>query len=150
VVASLGDFLPARSLLAADAEQLRRVLDDYTIAHFTVARAFLRELQAVGGKYIFINGPLAFQPWPDSAADLVSIATAAQHMLFRALSQELAAGPAEVLELVVYTYVRRRETQPGSAVSAEAIGRYVSDLLFDDSQRRHGESIHLRTAEQAA
>lgn len=142
VVASLGHFAPTRSLADADPGALRAVLEDYPVAHHSVARAFLPVMS--GGVYLFINGPLAFAPWKGSGAHLVSVATAAQHMLFRALAQELAGGSTAIAELVVHTYVRRRETQPGSAVPADAVGAYVCHLL-DRGSSIHGSSVRLES-----
>ena len=148
VIATLGGFQPARSLLTVDASVLRQVLDSYLIANFHAARAFLPLLLQTPGKYIWLNGPLAFQPWKNSAAGLVSVATAGQHMLFSALAQELEESKAELIELVIYAYVRNRETQPGSAIKAEAVGEYVAQLLGDVA-RRAGESIHFRANDVA-
>lgn len=140
VVASLGHFAPARSLADTDPAALRGVLEDYPVAHLSVARALLPVMS--GGVYLFINGPLAFEPWKGSGAHLVSVATAAQHMLFRALAQELTGGNIAVAELVVHTYLRRRETQPGSAVPGDAVGAYVCHLLERGSSI-HGRSLQL-------
>ena len=150
VVATLGGFVPAPSLLTADPENLRTALEHYAVAHFSVARTFLPRLRADGGRYVFVNGPLAFGPWKGSGAGLVSIATAAQQMLFRVLAQELEETPVEVLELVTHAFVRERETQPGSPLPAEAVGRYVAYLLSDASPNLHGQSVHLRSMDLLA
>ncbi len=147
VVATIGSFLPARSLLATDSDALQQVLDNYIIANFHAARAFLPSFRTTAGKYVWLNGPLAFQPWKNSAAGLVSIATAGQHMMFRALAQELEGTSAELIELVIYAYVRNRETQPGSAVSADAVGEHIAQLLGDAAGKHAGQSIHLRSAD---
>lgn len=145
VVASLGRFLHAPSLLEATAAELRQALDSYTVAHFMMARSFLPRLAAEGGSYLFINGPLAFQPWKDAGAHLVSIATAGQHMLFRALAQQLEGSSARVSELVIYSFVRERKTQPGSALAAESVGEFAAHLLRPGSLVRHGQTIHLKS-----
>ena len=147
VIATLGGFLPARSLLSVEPAALQQVLDSYVIANFHAARAFLPMVVNTSGKYIWLNGPLAFQPWKNSAAGLVSVATAGQHMLFRALAQELEDSQAELIELVIYAYVRNRATQPGSAASAEAVGEYAAQLLSDVAGRHAGQSIHFRADE---
>lgn len=144
VVASLGRFASVPSLVTANDDDLRNVFDDYTIAHLKVARAFLPLLQRGGGSHVFINGPLAFAPWKDAGAGAVSVATAAQHMLFRSLAQELEGGSVELVELVVYSFVRGRETQQGSALPAEAVGEYAADIVARPG-RRHGQTIHLRS-----
>ncbi|HEX6177777.1 MAG TPA: SDR family NAD(P)-dependent oxidoreductase, partial [Thermoanaerobaculia bacterium] len=56
VVASLGTFIPAPSLLKASVADLDEVLHDYVRAHFAVAQRFLPALVEKRGTYIFING----------------------------------------------------------------------------------------------
>jgi 3-oxoacyl-[acyl-carrier protein] reductase len=145
VVSALGRFVPAESLLDADPALLRAALDDYPMAHFRVARALLPKMTR--GTFVFINGPLAFDPWESSGAHLVSVATAAQHMLFRALSQEVGGSDRAVVELVVHTFVRDRETQPGSTLPVEAVGAYVGHLLERAPSSVHGSSVRLDSTE---
>ena len=144
VVATIGSFLPARSLLTTDSSSLQHVLDNYLVANFHAARAFLPRFRDKPGKYVWLNGPLAFQPWKNSAGGLVSIAAAGQHMMFRALAQELEGTRAELIELVIYAYVRNRETQPGSAVSAHEVGQHIAQLLSETDCKHAGQSIHMR------
>lgn len=145
VFATLGRFTPAPTLLESNTDTLQQVLRDYLTAHYAVARAFLPRMRNGQSKYVFVNGPLAFEPWEHTASGLVSIATAAQHMLFRALALELKAASPQLIELVIYSFVRNRETQPGASVSGEAVGAYAADLLAGVAQAGHGESIHLRS-----
>ena len=146
VVASLGTFIPAASLLSAAGADLDKVLNDYVRAHFEVARRFLPGLIETRGTYIFINGPLAFETRPEWGAGLVSIATAAQHMLFRALAQELGPTGVRIAEVVNYAFIRERRTQPGSAVTAEAAGAFVADLIAHSEHDIHGQTIHADAA----
>jgi NAD(P)-dependent dehydrogenase (short-subunit alcohol dehydrogenase family) len=150
IVAALGDYVATPSLLEATREQLGRALDTSVVAHFQAARTFTPLLMEAGGTYIFVQGPLAFGLWPGSGGDLVSIATAGQHMLFRAVAQELSGSPARVLELVTYAFIRDRQTQPGSPLTGEAVGAYTAHLVTGDGSGRHGETIHLREPEQLA
>ena len=102
VVATLGGFVDAPSILAAPLEDLERAVQGYLYAHFVVARTFLPSLARTGGAYISINGPLASAPmFPGTG--LVSIATAAQAMLARVLMQEMAETKARVNEVVIYS-----------------------------------------------
>lgn len=145
-LASLGAFVPAPSLLEADPDDLQRAIDGYLHSHFMVARTLLPILRESGGTYVFVQGPLAFEPWPESSADLVSIATAGQHMLFRALSQELDESPARVVELVNHAFIRNRQAQPSSPIPGEAVGAYAAYLLSGEAGAEiHGESVHLRS-----
>lgn len=150
VLASLGNFVTIPSLLAADADDLRRVLDGYLLSHFAVARTFLPGLEDTGGTYLFLQGPLAFELHPELGTDLISIATAAQHMLFRALAGEFDDSPAHVVELVSHAFIRDKQTQPGSPLSGEAVGAYAAYLLSGAGEGLHGQSIHLRSPEQLA
>lgn len=99
VVASLGSFVAAPSLLAASRAVLERVLADYLVAHFVVARTFIPLLASTGGSYLFINGPLAFAP--SRGSGLVSVATAGQAMLAATIVEETKHSLARVNELIV-------------------------------------------------
>jgi NAD(P)-dependent dehydrogenase (short-subunit alcohol dehydrogenase family) len=150
VVASVGDYVAAPALLDARTFELQRALDASLIAHFVIARTFLPVLRDAGGTYVFLQGPLAFELYPGYGGDLVSIATAAQHMLFRALAQQVAESRASVVELVGHMYIRDRQTQPTSPLSGEELGAFVADLIAGAGQQAHGQSIHLRSPEQLA
>jgi NAD(P)-dependent dehydrogenase (short-subunit alcohol dehydrogenase family) len=150
VVASVGDYVAAPSLLDARTAELQRALDTATLAHFVIARTFLPPLRDSGGTYVFLQGPLAFELYPGYGGDLVSIATAAQHMLFRALAQQVAESPASVVELVGHMLIRDRQTQPTSPLSGEEVGAVVAYIIAGAGQEAHGQSIHLRSHEQLA
>lgn len=150
-LASLGTFVTTTSLLGASVDGLKQALDGFLVAHFMVARTFLPILEDSRGTYVFLQGPLAFEPWENSGADLVSIATAGQHMLFRALVQELAGSPVQVTELVSHAFIRDRQTQPSSLLPGEAVGAYAAYLLSGAAgEEIHGQSIQLRSLEQLA
>jgi NAD(P)-dependent dehydrogenase (short-subunit alcohol dehydrogenase family) len=150
VVASVGDYVAAPSLLDARTAELQRALDTATLAHFAIARTFLPPLTDSGGTYVFLQGPLAFELYPGLGGDLVSIATAAQHMLFRALAQQVAESRASVVELVGHMLIRDRQTQPSSPLSGEEVGAVVAYLIAGAGHEAHGQSIHLRSPEQLA
>jgi len=122
VVASLGSFVAAPSLLAASRATLDRVLADYLVAHFVAARTFIPFFAKTGGSYVFINGPLAFAPKPGSG--LVSIATAGQAMLVDVLVRETESSLARVSELVVNVGVGW-----GSADETRRNGERVADAV---------------------
>lgn len=150
VFATLGRFTPAPSLLQSSIGTLEQVLRDYITTHYAVARAFLPRMRAAKSKYVFINGPLAFETWENTASGFVSVATAGQQMLFRALAQELKADPVQLVELVVHSFLRNRETQPGAVVTGEDVGAYAADLVAGALRASHGETIHLVTGEAAS
>jgi 3-oxoacyl-[acyl-carrier protein] reductase len=145
VVAALAAFRPGTPLMDAAPSQLRQILEGHLLAHFVFARAFLPRLRLPGSKYVFVNGPLAFDPGPGCALGLVATATAGQHIVFRALADELEQSPAKLLELVVHASVRDGETQSGGGISGEDIGAWTVRLLCDVEPARHGQSIHLRS-----
>jgi len=147
VVASVGDFVTAPSLLDARTDDLQRALDGYLLSNFAIARTFLPGLRDFGGTYVLLQGPLAFDLYPGFDADLISVATAAQHMLFRALAQELAGSRVRVVELVAHALIRERQTQPESPLSGEALGESVAHLLSADDEI-HGRSIRLSSPDQ--
>jgi NAD(P)-dependent dehydrogenase (short-subunit alcohol dehydrogenase family) len=148
VVASLGDFVSTPALLQAGHDDLKRAVDAYLLAPFSVARTFLPDLSDSGGAFVFLQGPLAFELYPGYDADLISIATAAQHMLFRALAQELDESPAHVVELVSHAYIRDWQTQPGSPLTGEQLGAFVAHLVGGAAETERGKSIQLRAPEQ--
>lgn len=148
VVAAMGDFVTAPSLLDAGADDLRQAVEAYLLSNFIAARTFLPQLQRSGGTYVLLQGPLAFEPYPGLGADLVSIATAGQHMLFRSLAQQAAGSRARVVELVIHAYIRDRQTQPQSPLSGEAVGDYAAHLLANAGPELNGKSIELRSPEQ--
>lgn len=149
VVASVGDFVTTPSLLEASKDELQRALDGYLIANLLVARTFAPSLTESGGTYLLMQGPLAFELHPEVDAHLISIATAGQHMLFRALAQELDETPAHVVELVIHAFLRDRQTQPGSPLSGEEVGAFATHLLAS-GEEIHGQSIERRSSEQLA
>jgi NAD(P)-dependent dehydrogenase (short-subunit alcohol dehydrogenase family) len=149
VVASVGDFVKAPSLLEARTDEVQRAVDGYLLSNFAIARTFLPVLRSSGGTYVLLQGPLAFDLYPGLGADLISVATAAQHMLFRALAEELAGSRARVVELVVHALIRDGQTQPGSPLSGEDLGESVAHVLSAD-EGIHGRSIRLSSPDQVA
>lgn len=143
VISTLGGFIPAPSLLSVEVKKLHSVMDNYLYAHFAVARLFLPLFKENGGTFVFVNGPLALEPW--DGAGLVSISTAAQQMLFKVLAKELEDTKAVVSELMTYAFIRNRETQPSSNVSGEAVGALASWMVSDNASDIHGQTIHLST-----
>ena len=148
VVASLGGWVNAPSLLGATRADLVRALDNYVVAHFTLAHRFLPVLAEHGGaSYTLINGPSASTTWPGSA--LVSVATAAQAMLARALlAEDGLKGRVEITELVIHpsAYIGPDATTPGSGVDGWAVGRYVAGLMAGRVAR--APTLHLESPEQ--
>jgi NAD(P)-dependent dehydrogenase (short-subunit alcohol dehydrogenase family) len=143
VVASLGSFAAAPSLLAASRALLERVLADYLVAHFVVARTFVPVVASSGGSYLFINGVLAFAPMPGSG--LVSVATAGQAMLADAIMQETKSSGARVNELVVNIGVGW-----GSADETRRNGQRVAAAAANIAMgKAAGQRIQLADAEYA-
>jgi 3-oxoacyl-[acyl-carrier protein] reductase len=143
IVASLGGFVGAPSVLSAPLEDLERAVQGYLYSHFVVARTFLPSLVDAGGAYVFINGPLAWSPvFPGSG--LVSIASAAQAMLARVLMKETAETGARVNELVIYSAFGWADAEQRNTVTGEDIGQYVAYLVGDAGRGIRGETIHLK------
>lgn len=145
-ISSLGRFIPAPSLLTVEMQDMRTVMENYFYAHFAVARLFLPLFKEEEGTFVFVNGPLAFKP--RQGAGLVTVSTAAQQMLFKALAQELKETKATVSELMTYAFIRNRQTQPQSNVSGEAVGALASWMVSAEATGIHGETIHLNTMEK--
>jgi NAD(P)-dependent dehydrogenase (short-subunit alcohol dehydrogenase family) len=149
VVASLGRWTSAPSILAATRADLVEVLEHYLVAHFVVARTFLPALVGRRGSYTFINGPSAFVTWPGSG--LVSIATAAQAMLARALAAEAGVGEAvRITDLVVHpsAWIGPEPAADGGPIDGAAVGRYVAALVAGIAV--DGPTVHLESPGQLA
>ena len=146
-VASLspGSFVGAPSILKAPIADLRRVLDGYLTAHFTVAQSVIPALERLGGSYVTIDGLLAFESYPGTG--LVSVATAGQAMLARVLMQELAESRVRVNELVLYSSFGSGYEHENVITGAD-IGNYVAYLLSSRAAGVRGQSIHLKSREQ--
>lgn len=148
VVASLGRYRNAPSLLGAARAELVEVLEDYVVAHFMVARTFIPVLER-GGSYVMINGPSASTTWAGSG--LVSTATAAQAMLARVLAEEVShAGALRFTELVIHPsgYIGPDDAPGSGPLDGAAVGRYVANLLA--GRVAGGAVVHLESAEQLA
>lgn len=148
VISLMGSWRSSDSLVGASVNDLDYVLTHYLKAHFGVAKNFLPVLSESGGSYIFVNGPLAFDAWQRTG--LVSVATSAQHMLFKVLAKEHEESPARIAELVTYAFIQGRQTQEGSPISGEAVGAFASHLVSEHAADLHGRSIHLKSPEQLA
>jgi NAD(P)-dependent dehydrogenase (short-subunit alcohol dehydrogenase family) len=137
VVASLGSFVSAPSLLAESSATLDGVLADYLVAHFVVARTFVPLFVSVGGSYLSINGGLAFAPVPGSG--LVSVATAGQAMLADAIIKETANSLVRVNELVVDIGVGWGSAEE-TRQNGDRVARAVASIL---AGKIAGRRIHL-------
>ncbi len=149
VVASLGRWADAPSILGASTAELLETLGNYVVAHFTVARTFLAGLAANGGIYTMINGPSAFVSWPGSA--LVSVATAAQAMLARVLAEEPAVRErVRIAEVVVHpsSYIGPDLAANGGPIDGRAVGRFVAGVIA--GRATGGPTLHLESADQLA
>ena len=151
VVASMGGFVMAPSVLDATADDLRRTLENYVVAHFRIARNVLPVLQAQGGSYTFINGFLAFGP-VFRGAGLVAAATASQAMLTRVIMQEMEGSSVRMNEVVLYSSFGRDDDEERNRgiVSKEDVGRFVALLMSDRGGHVRGQTIHLKSMEAGA
>jgi NAD(P)-dependent dehydrogenase (short-subunit alcohol dehydrogenase family) len=149
VVASLGRWNGAPTLLGATRAELMGALENYVVAHFVVARTFLPAVAARGGSYTFINGPSSFSTWPGSG--LVSVATAAQSMLARVIGEETGATDgARITELIIHpsAWIGPEGTTNGGPIDGDAVGRYVAAIVGGGVT---GETtLHLESSEQLA
>lgn len=143
VVASLGSFVAAPSLIDEPRAMLDRVLTDYLAAHFVVARTFVPLFVSAGGSYLSINGGLAFAPMPGSG--LVSVATAGQAMLADVIIKETANSPARVNELVVNIGVGWGSADE-TRRNGERVANAVAKILRDGTA---GQRLHLGAGESA-
>jgi hypothetical protein len=143
IVGDVGDERDAERIRGAT---LDRVLADYLVAHFLVARTFVPIFATSGGSYLFINGMLALAPMPGSG--LVSIATAGQAMLASAIIQETTNSRARVNELVVNIGVGWGSADE-TRRNGERVASAVANILVDGVDGAAGRRIHLDAAEHA-
>lgn len=139
-VATIGRFTPAPALLDAPRPDLEGALANYTLAHFSAAKALLPVVEESGGAYVMINGSLAFEP-EASGTGIVSIAGAAQSMLARVLMNERESMRARINEVVIYSNLRSTNNE----VTGEDIGRFVGFLLSDQGSGIRSRVLHLRS-----
>jgi len=150
-IASLGRFVAAPSVLKASMRDMAVAIDGYLMAHFGAARTIIPFLDPRGGSYTMINGPLAFELWSQQSS-LISIATAGQAMLARALMRE-AEGfddgrELRINELVIYTAVGWGDADKKSPIKPEDVGNFAAYLASERGSRHRGETIHLKSPEQ--
>ena len=145
-IATLGQFVPAPTVLGATRADLELTLASYPVAHFVVARTFLPAVEAVAGSYVFINGPLAFDPlFPGTG--LVSVATAAQAMLARVVMKEAesSGARARINEVVLYTsFGRPGDADASGGVSQRDVSDFITQLLSPANAHVRGQTIHLK------
>jgi len=150
-VASLGAFVPTRSILSASRADLSRAVEGYLMAHHGAARHLIPLLRESAGSYTMIQGPLAFEIW-SAEASLVSVATAAQAMLARAIMKEEAAVDdpprVRVNEVVLHSAVGWGDADKRSPLEPIDIGRYVAHLASPSATEIHGRTIHLESPDQ--
>jgi NAD(P)-dependent dehydrogenase (short-subunit alcohol dehydrogenase family) len=146
VIASLGGFVGARSVLAAPLQDLQRAVQDYLYAHFVVAQTFLPHLAGSDCSYVSINGPLAWSPgFPGTG--LVSIASAAQAMLAKVVMKELSETGTRVNEVVLYSAFGWGDAEKRNRVTGQDIGRFVGYLISDAGSATRGQTLHLKSPE---
>lgn len=150
-IASLGAFVPTRSVLSASRADLARAVEGYLMAHHGAARNLVPRLRETGGSYTMIQGPLAFEIWSPEAS-LVSVATAAQAMLAQAIMKEEApdegAPRVRVNELVLHSAVGWGDADKQSPLAPIDIGRYVALLASPAAAEMYGRTIHLKSPDQ--
>lgn len=146
-VASLGAFVPARSILEAGTADLLRALHGYVIAHHAAARVLIPALRGSGGSYTMINGLLAFEP-RFAGASLIATASAAQAMLARLLMRELNDTEVRVNEVVLYTSFGRPDDDERNREGVSRAGAcgFIARLISHEGRAVRGRTIHLESA----
>lgn len=145
VVASLGGWWEGKSLIELDFATWQHVIDNGLTAHFVCARAFLPQMIHTDSSYTFINGSGALDPFIGSGP--ISVSDAAQMMLQRTLTAELAQTHVRINSLLITTSVTTRSNQTGLAhwLSADEVGKYCVALATGNIK---GEVIVFDSREQ--
>jgi NAD(P)-dependent dehydrogenase (short-subunit alcohol dehydrogenase family) len=146
VVVSVNAPTQVSPLLDWSAEDLSAALSANVLTHFIAAKAFLPHLPETG-ILIGIGGGTADFIFPKMAH--VSMAQAAQRMLYRGLAKERKSG-AQLRELMIVSMVAgqsNRDSAPPDWVTDVEVGRHVCAIL-DAPEKFARPILHLRSREQ--
>ena len=146
VVAALGGWWEGKPLVELDITTWQQVIDSSLTAHFVCARAFLPQMLYTDSSYTFINGSGALDAVAGSGP--MSVSDAAQNMLQRVLSAELAQTRVRVNTLLFTTSVKTRSYPMGSDnwPSADDAGQLCVALAKGDTQ---GKTIIVESREHS-
>jgi len=120
--------LPLRDL---DSDHLDRVVRENVSPHLIAANALIPVVTA-GGTYIGIGGGMADNVFSGMTA--ISMAQAAQRVLYRYLAREPSFSEVNVRELMLYSMIAgrsRADIAEPHWISAEEVGRHVVAILAD-------------------
>ena len=120
--------LPLRDLDTADID---RVVRENVSPHLVAANALIPVL-VDGGTYIGIGGGMADNVFPGMAA--ISMAQAAQRVLYRYLAHEPSFSAVNIRELMLYSMIAGRSSTAVPEphwITADEVGRHVVAILSD-------------------
>lgn len=144
VVASLGRGHDCSSLVEASFDMWERAVGDHLTPQFVIAHTFLPLLIAQGhGSYTLVK--------PTATEDVVTrtglsaIAGAAQDMLVRVLSEELAGTHVRINEVFVCpdTSVRKGADDPSEGLVGDRVGTVTAWLASEEAALVRGATIRL-------
>lgn len=149
VVASVGSWWSGPSLVDLGVATWDEVLHQRLTTHFVLARTFLPGLaDRPGASYTMLCGGSALAPVKGSGP--VSVAAAAQVMLRKVLSAELADREVRINMLLIDTSIATRDvSRPGPEwLTPDEVGRYAVWLASDAAEAVRDETIVLRDRSQ--
>lgn len=144
VVVSLGLGCHCPSLVEASFEMWERALSDHLTTQFVIAHTFLPLLVAQGhGSYTLVKRTATERAV--TQADLSAIVGAAQAMLVRVLTEELADTHVRINEVFVCpaTTVRKGAHDPSEGVAGECVGTVTAWLASEAAASVHAATIRL-------
>lgn len=149
VVTAISLPWPRQPLMRTGYDEIATYLATYLGAHLAVSRAFAPRLPA-GSLLLGIGGGMA--DFVTSGQTPVSMAQAAQRMLYRGLHRELRDSGVSVRELMVVSQVNghrsRDRAEPGWLTDAE-IGHRVCEVIADpEVETNAGPILTIRPAQE--
>lgn len=147
IIATVNGNASATALLDLSLDDLEKVTEENIAPHLFAARAFIPRLKP-GATYLGIGGGMADLIVPRMTA--ISMAQAAQRILYRYLAREKSFGHVNIRELLLHAMISGR-TRPGTEeahwISAEDVGRHVAAVL-SDLETFAGPILNLKSRKQ--
>lgn len=147
VVVTVNGNASATALVDLGPDDLLRVTQENIAPHLHAAHAFVPRLKA-GATYLGIGGGMADLVYPGMAA--ISMAQAAQRMLYRYLAHEKAFRHVHVRELLLHAMISGRNrpgTDEAHGMTADEVGRHILAIL-SDLETFAGPILNLRSRKQ--
>ncbi|MCF6474743.1 SDR family oxidoreductase [Nonomuraea sp. MG754425] len=146
VAAAPAGWHQTHSMLRAGFDDFKAVIENSLFPHYLAAQTFLPLLDS-GGSYTSINGPVGFLGPPQPGIGPMAVVSIAQNKLTQAFAVETGGTP-RVNDVVMMAFIGPNGTRPGSHLSGEQVGDYVTALASPAGATMHSQTLHLRDPRQ--